>query len=338
MLDILPAYSIAIRTLGTAGEKFRLELESLTRQTVQPQRVVVYVADTCGVKYVDHTIGIEEYRYVRKGMVAQRALPYAEITTPYVLLLDDDVELAADTAERLLRAATDRNADCVGADVFRDQSLQPWMKCYAVLTNWVRPHWDHRWAHKITRTADFAYLNNPRGEKGRGEALYPSQKVDGPCALWRKEVISKLRWQDELWMDRLSEFAYGDDWVESYKLHLNGGSLFMLYDAGVRYLNAKTASSAYHHTHKKFYIRSLMTCCIWWRIIYQTTQGAEHRKAVALFLLKLLWLLPMNVLAGLFLLDVRIPYYYLKGIGDAWRFVHSPAYAQTGPYMLDYAI
>ena len=68
---MLPKYSIAIRTLGTAGEKFRQELESIVRQTVQPERVLVYVAETSGVKFVDGSIGREEFRYVKKGMVAQ---------------------------------------------------------------------------------------------------------------------------------------------------------------------------------------------------------------------------------------------------------------------------
>ena len=38
-------YSIAIRTLGTAGEKFRQELESIRTQTLQPDRVLVYIAE-----------------------------------------------------------------------------------------------------------------------------------------------------------------------------------------------------------------------------------------------------------------------------------------------------
>ena len=47
---ILPKYSVAIRTLGTAGEKFRMELESIGRQTVLPEKVIVYVAESKGMK------------------------------------------------------------------------------------------------------------------------------------------------------------------------------------------------------------------------------------------------------------------------------------------------
>lgn len=38
-------YSIAIRTLGTGGDNYRRLLRSITAQTVQPERVVVYIAE-----------------------------------------------------------------------------------------------------------------------------------------------------------------------------------------------------------------------------------------------------------------------------------------------------
>ena len=59
------SYSIAIRTLGTTGEMFRKELESLYAQTVQPERVVSYIAE--GYKRPGFTVGKEEYVRVPKG-------------------------------------------------------------------------------------------------------------------------------------------------------------------------------------------------------------------------------------------------------------------------------
>ena len=45
MGDFEKKYSIAIRTLGTSGDKFVRELESIKRQTLQPERVIVYIAE-----------------------------------------------------------------------------------------------------------------------------------------------------------------------------------------------------------------------------------------------------------------------------------------------------
>ena len=77
----LPSYSVAIRTLGTAGDKYKRELESIAAQTVQPERVVVYLAE--GYERPAFTVGKEDYVVVKKGMVAQRALPYDEIQSDY---------------------------------------------------------------------------------------------------------------------------------------------------------------------------------------------------------------------------------------------------------------
>ena len=92
MCWFIVTYSIAIRTLGKAGEKFRIELESIAAQTVQPEKVIVYIAE--GYPRPEITVGKEEYVWVKKGMVAQRAIRYDEISSDCVLLLDDDVRLA----------------------------------------------------------------------------------------------------------------------------------------------------------------------------------------------------------------------------------------------------
>ena len=70
-------YSIAIRTLGTNPDVLCRELNSILRQTVQPEKVVVYIAK--GYERPAFTVGNEEYVWVKKGMVAQRALRYDEI-------------------------------------------------------------------------------------------------------------------------------------------------------------------------------------------------------------------------------------------------------------------
>ena len=82
-------YSVAIRTLGKSPETLRAELESLHAQTVKPEKIIIYLAK--GYERPSFTVGYEEYVLVNKGMVAQRALPYDEIDSECVLLLDDDV-------------------------------------------------------------------------------------------------------------------------------------------------------------------------------------------------------------------------------------------------------
>ena len=70
-------YIVVIRTLGTAGDKYQQLLDSLNKQTIQPSKILVYIAE--GYSIPKETIGKEQYIYVKKGMVAQRALPYDEV-------------------------------------------------------------------------------------------------------------------------------------------------------------------------------------------------------------------------------------------------------------------
>ena len=93
-------YSVAIRTLGQNAVVLKRELESIARQTLQPEKVIIYIAH--GYDRPTFQVGKEEYVWVKKGMVAQRALEYWEIGSDVILMLDDDVELADDSAERML--------------------------------------------------------------------------------------------------------------------------------------------------------------------------------------------------------------------------------------------
>ena len=82
-------YSVAIRTLGTAGDMYRKELESLHNQTVKPRHIFVFLAE--GYKRPDFQVGMEEYVPVHKGLVHQRAASLQGVDTEYLLILDDDI-------------------------------------------------------------------------------------------------------------------------------------------------------------------------------------------------------------------------------------------------------
>ena len=202
-------YSIAIRTLGTSGEKFVRELESIKRQTVQPEKVLIYIAE--GYKRPDYTIGKEQYVWVKKGMMRQRVLRYDEIDTPLMLLLDDDVELAPDSAEKLIKALGDYDLDCIAAVTFRNFLIPVSQKIYIAVTNLVFPHWSDVWSVKVRSNGSFTYNNNPQKD------VYLSQSASGPASLWRKQVFHDLHLEDELWLDKL-RFAFGEDVLMFNKL------------------------------------------------------------------------------------------------------------------------
>ena len=195
-------YSIAIRTLGTAGEKFRQELESIRAQTLLPDRVLVYIAE--GYPRPGFTVGREEYIPVKKGMFTQRALPYDEVTSDCILLLDDDVLLAPDSAERLLQAMEANNADCVAADVFRNHAMPLRTKLFAAVTAWALPHGGPKWAFRMRRSGSFSYNARPV------ESYYASQTCGCPAMLWRKSALHRIHLEDECWIEIWNGPCRGD--------------------------------------------------------------------------------------------------------------------------------
>ena len=320
------SYSIAIRTLGTAGDKFRKELESIRVQTVPPERVVIYIAE--GYERPGFTVGKEEYVWVPKGMMSQRVLPYDEITSDCILMLDDDVLLAPDSAEKMLRAMVEYNADCVGADVFQNHRMPLKTKVYAALTNLVFPRWSRKWAFKIRRNGSFSYNARPKRD------FYWSQSCGGPAMLWRKEALLKIHLEDELWLDKLG-FAYGDDQLETYKLHANHGRLGVLYDAGITNLDAQSSSGAFRKSAEHIYIRTKASLMTWWRMCYKNGKDTSCSRALAsvAFGFKSAWLFLVMCVAALIKWDFHYLASYCKGLRDGLKEVHSLEFLALPPYI-----
>ena len=320
-------YSIAIRTLGLGGDNFRRELESITRQTVQPERVIVYIAE--GYERPPFTVGREEYVWVKKGMVAQRVLPYTEIGSQCILMLDDDVELHPCSAERLLRELEEGGYGCLGADIFENHRMTALSKVKAMVTNLVFPHGGQKWAFKIHRNGSFSYINRPV------RPCYPSQSCGGPVMLFRKDVYHHLHLEDELWLDRMG-FAYGEDLVEAYKVHRNGYRLGVSFDAEIKNLDSSTSSGAYRRSPDRMRLRTRAIFVMWWRTNYQLDgiSGMEKTLTALAFILKTVWMVLVMAAASVAMRKASYIVQYIQGLREGWRWVHTPEFKSIPNYIL----
>ncbi|MDE6487372.1 MAG: glycosyltransferase [Muribaculaceae bacterium] len=317
-------YSIAIRTLGTGGDNYRRELESIVRQTVQPERVVVYIAE--GYPVPEFRIGREEYVAVAKGMTAQRALPYDEIDSDCILTLDDDVELAPDAAERLLRAMEQYDADCISPDTFGNCLMAPKQKLREALVGLVFPSRRQRKAFRLRRCGAVSYMSRPATG-----SCHPSDRADGPAQLWRRQRLTGLRPADELWVER-DGFAYGEDTVLTHKVPVNGGRLFVLYDhALARHLDSGNSSAAFRKGNRRMYIRTKNSFIIWWRCIYEPAPSAL---TAAAFIGRSLWNLVIAAGAAVAMRRLSMLTQFFSGLRDGVRFVCSDDYKQIPKYKL----
>lgn len=225
------SYTAIIRTLGKAGQKFQTLLDSLCSQSIKPSAILVFLAE--GYEIPNETCGKEEYIYVKKGMVAQRALSYEEVKTEWILFLDDDVFLPPLGVEYLFKAINDKKADIVSPDVFDNASRRFSSETLMTLSGRMRARrGDNTFGYKVMNTCGYSYNKNPKPGKA-----YWSQTNAGSCCLCRKMDFLNIHFEDELWMDKMG-YPIGEDQVMYYKMHLMGLKQLTLFGSGIEHLDA----------------------------------------------------------------------------------------------------
>lgn len=253
------AYTVVIRTLGTAGEKYQCLLDSLDKQTIQPSKILVYIAE--GYPIPKETIGKEQYIYVKKGMVAQRALPYDEVDTEYILFLDDDLSFPENTVERMIELLQQEHADVISPDIFPNSSRSlPAEIMMRLSGRMCARRNDDYWGYKVMRNSGYSYNASPVKE------TYQSQTNAGACFLCSKENFLKIHFEEERWMDQM-KYALGDDQVMYYKMYLMGLKILTWYnhefihlDGGENMQSEKKKKVIY----ADFYFKTIF----WHRFIY----------------------------------------------------------------------
>lgn len=317
-------YSVAIRTLGKSPDILRRELESLKRQTIQPQKVYIYIGE--GYPKPDFNVMDEIYVATPKGMIRQRALDYKEITADNILLLDDDVELAEDSAEKLLVLLNKFKADCIASDTFKNHKMSFLNKIIAAVSIFVFPHFNHKWAFILHRNGTFSYINSPK------ENCYPSQSAAGPASLWKKESFLSLDLSSELWLDKLG-FSFGEDELMYYKLYLNGGKLFVSFEDGIKNLDGKSSSGDFQANLKKFYIRAKANYIRWHRMHYLTSKNNIIKLTTKVtYWIKLIWITFEISLLSLYKRSSTPIQYHIKGIVEALKYIESEQYKNLPSY------
>jgi GT2 family glycosyltransferase len=254
-------YSVVIRTLGRAGEKYQMTLNSLDLQSIPPKEIIVYIAK--GYEKPKETIGKERYVVVKKGMVAQRALRYDEVSTEWCLFLDDDVYLPKDGVEKLYNALIENHADVVSPDVFSNSGRSFMTKVKMAFLGKSIPHRDDgRWAYKVLRNGGYSYNIHPV------KNVYESQTNAGPCLFCKKRTFLNINFENEQWLDELS-YAQCDDQVMYYKMWKHGYKILTLFHSGIIHLDAgSTQKTSSLKLQKVLYSDFYSKYVYWHRFIY----------------------------------------------------------------------
>lgn len=261
-------YNVAIRTVGKAGEKYIKEIESLQSQSIPPNRIVVYIAEGFDLP---QRVGCEEYVYVPKGLVHQRAIVPHDNDVPYLLVLDDDVFLPKDSVEKMYEYIVQYSADCIIPDTFPSHEMGLKDKLIAYLSNNVSPRFSDKYAIRIKKSGAFSYNNAP--PKG---SLLETQCGAGPVFFIKMSSFLSIRYADELWVDSFPPGTFYEDQLMFYKLYVNGCKMLMWFDSGVKHLDAGTNNQKEKSFEKLMY-RSMANYVIWHRSVLGTTTGGMGR-------------------------------------------------------------
>lgn len=310
-----PEYSVAIRTLGTAGEKFQTLLNSIDTQSIQPQKIVVYIAE--GYNIPQETIGKECYVFVKKGMVAQRALRYDEIETEYILFLDDDLYLPPDTVKEMFDILEKYNADVISPDIYPNSERNFLGQVTMALSGrMLARRDDSKWGYKVMRTAGYSYNKNPQ------KTAYLSQTNAGACFLCTKDNFLKIRFEEEKWMDKV-KYALGDDQTMYFKMYKYGLKQLTWYNNGLIHLDGGGASRNTDKERAIIYSDFRFKTIFWHRFIYLPDKSLLSRLwSIACISYALIFTLMVSLLK----LNFKLARIKSNAIHDGIKYIKSQEY------------
>lgn len=258
-------YCAVIRTLGTAGVMFEIEINSLLAQFIPPEKIIAYIPDGYNIPIFPNSEKIEWIRSP-KGMITQRSLPFDEVTTEWILFLDDDVYLAPDSVEKLFEGIAEYNGDAISFGNRKKQTLKTIVVnlCYGG-----RPHRSDIWATKVNKGGRYSYNINPPRNVMRSQSGY------GPCGLVKKSVYKAIHFEEERWQEDVSGYCLGDDQLFYNKMYLMGYKVLVHYDSDIVHLNASVS----HKKNDRLVCKKSITqlSLVWHRSSYQLATGTFDR-------------------------------------------------------------
>ena len=315
-------YCVAIRTLGTAGEKYQMLLDSLMVQTLPPKKILVYIPH--GYPAPKETVGLEQLVRCEKGMVAQRSLPFDEVDTEFILCLDDDLYLPPTLVEEMFGALENVHGDCISPDMVNYKASKK-DRIISFMHSFTLPHFSKKWDCIVNKSGSFSY----RVRKG-GKVL-PTQSAAFACFLCKMDAFRAIHFEDERWIDQF-RYASCDDQLFYYKLHLYGFKIYTFNGSGMVHLDARAGGR--HDVSEKLYNQKKIAFAIWYRTRYNLLSNNYINKVIGSMAYG------VRFFSGLFFLPLEVIYFrklryfkdYFKANIDGYRYVHSEEYLRIPIY------
>lgn len=268
-------YSIYIRTLGKGGNKYSKLLKSIKLQTVKPVEVVVVLP--YGYSEPNEKLGYERFCFYEKGMIMQRVFAINDAKTPYILLLDDDVEFEPQFVEKLYQTMTSANADCCIAKMKNDAESASKIKrkIFHLIGSTVYKNTHDQFFYKINLCGGFIVNTGYNPTK----PVY-SQTGHGSHCFAKTAALKDIHFEDELWLEA-SGYPLPEDQVMFYKLYLKGYKISVCLNTYFCHLDAASTNDGRRYL-KIAQAKAGNFMIFWYRFIYMQTKGIKKYWSVFL--------------------------------------------------------
>lgn len=263
-------YSIYIRTLGKGGEKYHRLLQSIDKQTIKPEEVVVVLPK--GYDPPQEKLGYERFAFSEKGMIKQRLFAFNDANTPYILLLDDDVEFEPAFIEKLYNTMTTAQADCCIAKMKNNAENGSKIKqnIFQLIGSTVYKNTNDQFYYKINLCGGF--IINTGYDSNR--PVY-SQTGHGSHCFAKTDALKDIHFEDELWLED-SGYALPDDQVMFYKLYLKNHSISVCLNTYFCHLDAAITNNDGNRYLKIAQAKVGNYLIFWYKFIYKYNKGINR--------------------------------------------------------------
>lgn len=271
MIQEYPSYAVAIRTLGTANEKYQKLLDSISQLQPKPEEVIVVLPE--GYSKPDYFLGYEKIVFSPKGMIIQRLRALDYISSEFVLFCDDDIEFDSNFVAKLFEPLCHNDYSCAAGpllDFFPPKSIK-YLLASALGGACVMLRNRDKQYVRILRTGGWSYNRDINTDKS---LIYETDSLPWTCFFIKTDVMKRIAFEDEIWIEK-NGYAAFEDRVMFYKLKRNGFKTCIVSNALYKHNDAKTSTKELKL--EPMYARAFNHYVFWDRYINSFSNGVINK-------------------------------------------------------------
>ncbi len=260
-------YSVVIRTIGTAGEKYEALLASIESLEPRPKEVIVVLPE--GYEKPKEQLGWETFYFSPKGMVTQRVYGINMAKTKYALVCDDDVSFESDFVQKLYKPIHDGICSFSAGPLLSFLPPKGPKTIISAVMGAAAPTLFNKQRYvSILRTGGYSFNRNINTQD---ELYYEAQSLAWTCFFADVDAFKQIDIDGERWLD-MNGYSALDDQTMFYKGWLKGLKTVVVSNALYQHLDAKTSTRK--NKPATVYSSVFNRYVFWHRFIYKQQKNA----------------------------------------------------------------